>query len=495
MGASAPGDRALSGAGGDAASLAASLGATDVLFFRRLGPRQWFHTSGVGRPSGWAGGLQVEQSPPGPAARTSPASPLGSAEPSPEPLVEQALRSAAGVRVLSATPVPIAGPYWASTAVLLRLSSDLLVVWGHPARSAALLAATDSALREASRRLVDTLDSVDATARRLGDELQVLSAVQALTGSLDRPLPDVLDRIGAVLAESLSAPLTAAWVGDGRHAVHRPDGLHGAAGDAALAAAAAAAAPPPGAPALVADASRSAPLPPPLSPADGVVSHLLLALDVPGGGGLLAARTTDDPHAGIGFSSLDRRIAAQVALTAAPLLQVAMAREEAEAQLHETRLQLGRDALTDVGSRHRWDEELQAAQTLVDSGVAVTVAMLDLDDLKWVNDTHGHRAGDELLRTCASALRGCLRGSSDVVARVGGDEFAVLVPRASDIGGLTQRLRSGVEEARTPSGLPLRVSVGAARCLPGQRVEDAIAEADALMYADKRRRRSEQAPA
>jgi diguanylate cyclase (GGDEF)-like protein len=174
---------------------------------------------------------------------------------------------------------------------------------------------------------------------------------------------------------------------------------------------------------------------------------------------------------------------------------VAVAREQVERQLSETRLQLGRDALTDVGSRHRWDEELAAAQGLVDEGVPVAVAMLDLDDLKWVNDTHGHPAGDELLRECASAVRGCLRGSSDVVARVGGDEFAVLVPRATDVEALTARLRGGVEDARTPSGLPLRVSVGVACCLPGQRVADAFAQADAAMYADKRRRRARRASA
>ena len=94
-----------------------------------------------------------------------------------------------------------------------------------------------------------------------------------------------------------------------------------------------------------------------------------------------------------------------------------------------------------------------------------------------------------MLFRSASAVRGCLRGDSDVVARVGGDEFAVLVPRATDTESLAARLRSGLDAAPTSSGLPLRVSVGVARALPGEQVAEAFASADAAMYADKRRRR------
>jgi diguanylate cyclase (GGDEF)-like protein len=471
----APGAR-----GPSAPGLAASLGAQDVLLFRRLGAGEWFHTNGVGRRPGWAGTLAVDEG-----------------DGSSEPLLAQALRSPASVRVLAGAPVRVAGPYWAGTAVVLRLGPDLLGVWGHPGRSERLLAATDDQLRSAAARLEELHDS--APARRLSDELQVLHAVQALTGSLDQPLPRVLERVAAVVAEALDATMAAVWLGDGRYAVACP-GRPAPRDPAAVVAAAAGAAPSASAGALVCQDSSRGPLPPPLSPADGVRSHLLLGLDVPGGGGVVAVRgAREGASAGEdrtrGFSALRQHIATQLVGTAGTLLQVAVAREQVERQLSETRLQLGRDALTDVGSRHRWDEELAAAQELVDGGVPVAVAMLDLDDLKWVNDTHGHPAGDELLRECASAVRGCLRGSSDVVARVGGDEFAVLVPRATDVEALTARLRGGVEDARTPSGLALRVSVGVACCLPGQRVADAFAQADAAMYADKRRRRARRASA
>jgi diguanylate cyclase (GGDEF)-like protein len=222
------------------------------------------------------------------------------------------------------------------------------------------------------------------------------------------------------------------------------------------------------------------------------VAALVLPLggpDHPAGpaGGVLAVRCGASAQP---FSPLRRRIATQLVQTAGTVLAVVLAREKVEQQLSDTRLQLGRDALTDVGSRHRWDSELAAAQGLVDAGVPVAVALLDLDDLKHVNDTYGHTAGDELLRTCGAALRACLRGSSDVVARVGGDEFAVLVPRVGDVEALAARLRAGVEQARTPGGLPLRVSVGVARAEPGRTVARAVTEADAAMYEDKRRRRA-----
>ena len=447
---------------------AAAVGASEVLFFRP-GPGGWFQVSGVGRPPGWAGSVCERE-----------------AE---EPVLARALSARGGVRVLSSAPSRIVGPYYAGTAVLLRVSDDLLAVWGHPGRSERLLAATDAELRALSVALVDLVED-GGPAQRLREELDVLHAVQALTTGLDQPLGATLQRVAEVVRDALHCQVAVAWLGE-RSGVAL-DGWAPVQGPEALVAAAATAVPLPGEPPLVRQDSARDPLPPPLSPSDGVVSHLVVPLDVPGGGGVLVAHTGAGAR---GFTALCQRIAAQLAATASALLQVAAAREQVEQQLSDTRLRLGRDALTDVGSRHRWDEELAAAQGLVDSGVPVAVALLDLDDLKWVNDTHGHAAGDALLRACAAAVRGCLRGDSDVVARVGGDEFAVLVPRATDTESLAARLRAGLDAAPTSSGLPVRASVGVARALPGEKVEEAFAQADAAMYADKRRRRQQRAHA
>ncbi len=458
----------LARGGGVVEAVASALGAQDVLLFRRVRPGQWLHTGGVGRGAGWAG-LVVDDE-------------------QREPLLQQAVASGASVRVLSASPTRVVGPFLAGTAVLIALRTDgppVVAAWGHPARSDRLLAATDDELRTASATLLEASrhDGGASPTQRLSDELVVLHAVQEVTAALDQPLAAALERVASVVASAVGAQVAAAWVDRSRSALVTR-GWEPPTPDEEVVEAAMCAVPAPGAaPVLVQDA-EAAPLPSPLSPAQGVRSYLLAPLDAGPGGGVLVARAG---AAGQGFDDLAQRVVAQVARAAGALVSVALARTQVEEQLSATRLRLGQDALTEAASRHRWDEEVERAQQLVDSGVPVTVALLDLDDLKEVNDTHGHPAGDSLLQACARAVRGVLRGGSDVVARVGGDEFAVLVARATDTAALAARLRS-VDGTQTPVG-PLRVSVGLAQCPPGGSVAAAFAEADAAMYAEKRRRR------
>jgi diguanylate cyclase (GGDEF)-like protein len=66
----------------------------------------------------------------------------------------------------------------------------------------------------------------------------------------------------------------------------------------------------------------------------------------------------------------------------------------------------------------------------VPSGQPVSLALIDLDDLKWINDHHGHGVGDKALRALAESLQTICRGS-DELARIGGDEFAVILPNAT----------------------------------------------------------------
>jgi diguanylate cyclase (GGDEF)-like protein len=447
----------------DAAACVAAVGARDVLVFRRVGPGTWAHVGGVGRGAGWAGIVEAEEAG--------------------EPMLREALVATAPIRLLAGTPARVVGPYYAGTAVLQRLGDELVVLWGHPARSDALLAATTAELLTVAEQVLRTAEE-DGPARRLGDELEVLHAVQRLTAGLGRPLTATLEHVASVAVDALSCSAVAVWVSAGQFAVaQRGEGLRSTTGlDAVLRD-------------LLDTAPRrrvcqdatAAPLPPPLAPGDGVVAYLLQPFGEQLGGGLLAVHRSDAPR---GFTSLCRRVAEQITDAAAVLLQVAQARAVLEGQLAEIRGQLGTDALTGVASRHRWDEELSRAQQLVDYGTAVTVALVDLDDLKMVNDTYGHATGDVLLRVCADALAGSLRGATDLVARVGGDEFAVLVPAAADAAGLAARLRAGLEDLHTPDGLPVRASVGAAVCPPAGTVAAAVREADAAMYADKRRRRS-----
>ncbi len=88
------------------------------------------------------------------------------------------------------------------------------------------------------------------------------------------------------------------------------------------------------------------------------------------------------------------------------------------------------DGLTGLYNRHRFDEELaRAVANAARFGESAALLLLDIDDFKYVNDTLGHGAGDELLRSVTAMVCDRLR-ETDVLARVGGDEFALLLPRA-----------------------------------------------------------------
>lgn len=103
------------------------------------------------------------------------------------------------------------------------------------------------------------------------------------------------------------------------------------------------------------------------------------------------------------------------------------------------------DQLTGLGNRHAWRDTLTAEEPALDSlGENAMVMMVDLDGLKQTNDTLGHEAGDRYLQNAASVLRMQFR-DADVLARIGGDEFAVLVRgiSAEDAVRVKERLARG----------------------------------------------------
>jgi diguanylate cyclase (GGDEF)-like protein len=118
--------------------------------------------------------------------------------------------------------------------------------------------------------------------------------------------------------------------------------------------------------------------------------------------------------------------------------------------------------------------------------------VLDLDEFKAVNDSHGHSAGDRVLRGVAEALRSRLRGT-DIVARLGGDEFAVLIPRGGE--EAAKRVSAALErtvpaEVKAPDGRGVEVSVGYAPFVDdAASVDDVLSAADASMYGVKLGRR------
>lgn len=144
------------------------------------------------------------------------------------------------------------------------------------------------------------------------------------------------------------------------------------------------------------------------------------------------------------------------------------------------------DALTGLANRASFDEAL--AWLDLHGPWPVGVLMLDVDGLKETNDQHGHVAGDELLRRTAAVLRQTFR-DSDLLARIGGDEFAVLAPSpdGAAIEALAQRLTDCCENHNLQHTLPLWFSVGTAIATQGTPLRDALQMADARMYSMKQR--------
>lgn len=127
-------------------------------------------------------------------------------------------------------------------------------------------------------------------------------------------------------------------------------------------------------------------------------------------------------------------------------------------------------------------------------GGFVTVVSLDLDGFKQLNDTRGHAFGDRVLVGVARELTQCLRGA-DVIARTGGDEFAVLLAGTDATAGTVVRehLRAALTTWATGERLPVGFSFGSATSDPrrGTTVEDLLERADREMYREKERHHAE----
>jgi diguanylate cyclase (GGDEF)-like protein len=167
----------------------------------------------------------------------------------------------------------------------------------------------------------------------------------------------------------------------------------------------------------------------------------------------------------------------------AVLLVQELERQELQRRFELAELDALTDPLTGVGNRRAWDRLLDAEEARCRRyGSVASLVAIDLDELKWVNDSHGHAAGDRLLRRTAQVIDACRR-AADVVARLGGDEFGVLAVECGEPAAkvLADRLRGALEAAG------IRASVGHATRQPTGTLTQAWSAADAQMYAHKRR--------
>jgi diguanylate cyclase (GGDEF)-like protein len=140
------------------------------------------------------------------------------------------------------------------------------------------------------------------------------------------------------------------------------------------------------------------------------------------------------------------------------------------------------DALTGLANRRTLNERIGRD---LENGGMFSVALLDLDQFKNVNDLRGHEAGDALLLAVAEELTAGMP-TDDLIARLGGDEFAVVSAAPPEL--LAERLRSGLPRSVLLSRqhIPLRASIGVAASLPGLTASDLLRNADIAMYSAKR---------
>jgi diguanylate cyclase (GGDEF)-like protein len=460
-------DRALSQ---ELTEIALEIGARDLFVFRKVAGGLYSHLGGVGRGAGWAGNIELD-----------------SGE---EHHIGAALRRRGPVRVELERTGRLVGPYWGRSAVIVPCDEETVVVFGSPTDSVVgVCAARSVELAERVRALV-----IDVSpAKQLADELEVLAAVREITTVNADDMGETLVSIAARARASLSAEFAAvatipsgdieaslgvdagAWEPSDPGAADRA--MVRFAGSLEL-------------PMLCQDLSQLDNAPEGFRHEDGVSSLHVLPIGSPPVAVLLVVHAEPGLR---GFTVLCQRVAAAMSDAAEAVVRRGIAQDRLRAENARLGEQLRTDALTGVASRSAWQEALRDEEEhLPSSRSPVSIVIVDLDGLKTVNDEFGHGAGDELLCRCAALLAKSVR-STDLVARIGGDEFAVLL-RYTDEDHAREwcELLGARMEAAKPCSpeRSLRWSLGCASVPPRASVPAAVAAADRAMYEMKSRARA-----
>ena len=155
------------------------------------------------------------------------------------------------------------------------------------------------------------------------------------------------------------------------------------------------------------------------------------------------------------------------------------------------------DHLTGLANRRRFERQLEReVGRVLRFERPFTLLMIDIDNFKNLNDTFGHDAGDDAIRRISRVLREGTRGI-DLAARIGGEEFAVLLVETGQSAGLevAERLRVAIKALETPSGARITASIGVAECpTDAQTASGILKAADVALYEAKRSGRDRVVP-
>jgi diguanylate cyclase (GGDEF)-like protein len=174
--------------------------------------------------------------------------------------------------------------------------------------------------------------------------------------------------------------------------------------------------------------------------------------------------------------------------------------EERTKELEQAKRELEKlaftDNLTGIANRNAFfkqaDEELSRSRRL---SYDIGLMMLDLDHFKFINDNYGHDAGDEVLRVVSKTINDCLR-KQDTLGRIGGEEFAIIVPGADKIGmhRLASRIQASIELQKFPTlgnDVKITVSIGYIKIKDNELFKSALQRADEHLYTAKNNGRNQ----
>jgi len=149
------------------------------------------------------------------------------------------------------------------------------------------------------------------------------------------------------------------------------------------------------------------------------------------------------------------------------------------------------DSLTGLPNRRSFEAEVSNALAMANRGIPSWLMYADVDRFKTCNDTNGHTFGDRVLQEIAQALRASVR-EVDFVARVGGDEFGLLLRSGGpeSVDEATSRIKEAVRAIGEKLGVDIGMSVGATPVAAGANFDKIVQTADQKMYEDKARRNS-----